>query len=304
MAGQITKASLDALRVQIELIFQSGFEQTSTWYPELATEISSGAESNVYPLIDLALDLREWIGERDLRALQESDYTLKNKHFEGTITLNRDKIEDDVLDFWMRTTVPMLGMRAAKWHDRQLANILLNNAVAYDSEQFFDPNHNNSGTAALATDGTTFNDTRAAMRSFLDPAGAVRDVGDRFALVVAPQLERVARTIVEAEWGPVVPTATAVQHATNVQKGFASVVVVPELAANPNRWFIFAVGLPIKAFLVQTRTAPEIISIDSKAQGGPPFLSNENVYGVDFRSAYGVTLPWLAFANDPDGAMT
>jgi phage major head subunit gpT-like protein len=80
--------------------------------------------------------------------------------------------------------------------------------------------------------------------------------------------------------------------------------VIPELSTNPNRWFLSADGLPIKAFIVQNRQAPEMVVLDNKQAGGAAFHNNENVYGVDFRSAYGVSFPWLMHANDPDAAMT
>jgi phage major head subunit gpT-like protein len=303
--GYISKATLDALRVQFEAKFQEAFEATSAWASELATEVPSDGESNLYGWAENSVEIAEWIGERDMSVLEESDYRLTNRHFQGGIKLNRDKIADDKLGIFTSITIPMFAQRVAKFDDSQLSGILLNNATAYDGEQFFDPNHGNSTSSALDANGVAFAAARAILMSFTDPGGQPRYVGDQFTLVVGPALERTARIVVEAEFNSygVVGTDGAA-HATNVQKGMASVLVVPELVTNPNRWFLFATGLPVKALVMQKRQQPEFVSIENKSEGGRPFTHNENVYGVDFRSEYGVSFPWLAVANDPDAAMT
>ena len=304
--GYISKSTLDALRVQFEAKFQEAFQQTSVWASELATEVPSDGESNLYGWVDNSVEIAEWVGERDMSVLQESDYRLINEHFQGSLKLNRDKIADDKLGIFTSITVPMFAQRVAKFDDSKLANILLNNATAYDGVPFFDPTHSNSVATALDANGVAFSVARAQLMSFTDPGGTPRYVGDKFTLVCGPDLERTARLCVEAEWGSHAGTAgtAGIQHGTNVQKGMASVVVVPELAANPNRWFLFATGLPVKALIMQKRQQPEFQSIESKESGGRPFTHNENVYGVDFRSQYGVSFPWLGYASDPDGAMT
>lgn len=304
MPGIITSANLDDLRVQFEARFQDALQTTPTWWQMIATEIPSSAESNLYGFIENELDIREWVGERELRTVQEQDYRLTNRHWEGTVALNRDKISDDTLGLFSRVTVPMFGSRVAKWHDRQLADFFLNNVNAFDGQPFFDPNNNNSGTDALGADGVAFAAARAAIKSQKDPLGQPRYVGDEFVLVVPPQLERIARTIVDAEWGSIGVVTEGIHQATNVQKGLAKVLVIEELSVNDNRWFLLATGLPIKPFLVQTREGPDFVAKDNKQRDEQPFSKNENVYGVDFRSAYGVSFPFLAFANDPDGAMS
>jgi phage major head subunit gpT-like protein len=319
----ITQARLDALRVQFSDIFQGAFQRTSAWASSLSTEVPSSAESNLYGFVDNTLPIREWLGERVLRTLEESDYRLVNKHWEGAVELSRNKIADDTLDLFATVTLPMFAANVAKWHDRQLSLILRDNAPCFDGGDFFDPAHphpsggtySNSVELAFDAAGDAFASVRAMMQSFVDASGFPRFVGDRFTLVVPPILERRARVVVDAEWAPLgaVNAGTdgvSVQHATNVQRGMADVIVVPELAAVPAnlsvataRWFLFATGTPLRALIVQNREAPELVTIDSKQEDGAPFRRNTNLYGVDFRSAYGVSMPWLAIASDPVAAM-
>lgn len=300
----INATNLQALRVQFEAKFQEGFENTPLWSPELSTEIGSSADANLYGWLENSLSVREWLGERELQTLKENEYRLKNKHFEGSCKLNRDRIADDTLDMFVGVELPMFAETVAKWDDLSLASILLNNATAYDGLPFFDEagavrTYTNSGNLELQADGINFAATRAAMRKFVDVRGIPRYVGNQFVLVVPPDLERIARVVVEAEWN----THASDQHATNVQKGMAKVLVIEELT-NPDRWFLAATGRPIKPFIVQNRQTPNLVAVDNPANGGPPFHENTNVYGVDFRRAYGVSFPWLMYANDPDGAMT
>lgn len=302
MATHIARARLNALRVQFEAKFQEAFQNVGTWNERLATAIPSEAESNLYGWLENEIEIREWIGERELQVLEEKDYRLSNKHWEASVKLNRDRIADDTLGMFVGVTLPMFATRVAKFHDRRLVDFLLNNATAYDGLPYFSPaarSYVNSGTATLGVDGASFSTTRAAMLSYTDPTGESRYLGDQWTLVVPPQLERIARLNVEAEWN----SHSSTQMGTNVQKGFADVLVIPELATNPNRWFLAATGLPIKPFIVQNRSVPEMVTLDDPNMGGLPFTHNENVYGVDFRSAYGVSFPWLMYANDPDAAM-
>lgn len=302
--------SLQALRVQYEAIFQSAFEQTDVWAPSISTEVTSTTAENLYGFLENDLDIREWLGEREIQATQEQAYRLKNKHYEGTRKLNLDQIADDSLGLFASVTMPMFAQRVAKWDDRNIADFLLNNVTAYDGLPFFDVagavrTYTNSTNLELQSDGVNFNVVRAALKSFVDTQGQPRYLGKEFTLVVPPQLETIARRIVEAEWNTygVVGTDGAAMS-SNVNRGLAKVLVIEELAANNDRWFLLATGLPIKPFLIQKRQPPEFQVQDSKAQHSAPFNENMAVYGVDFRSAYGVTFPWLAYASDPDGAMT
>lgn len=310
----ITKANLEALRQGFSARFQDAFSTTDTWADRLSTVIDSDSESEVYGFLDDQVEIKEWLGERRLQSLEESEYRLKNRDFEATISLDRNKVEDDKLGLFSTVTVPQLGRAAAKHHDHQLAGILNGNAPCFDGTNFFSTAHplvgggtySNSYNLALAADGVAFNTVRTNMRTRLDPSGKVRDIGSQFLLVVPPQLERVARIIVESESAPFItdpgtPATSGVAPLTNVQRGFATVEVVPELD-DANRWFLLAVGLPLRPLITQVRRAPEFVQLGAASEHA--MMTNKLLYGVDFRSAYGVSLPFLAAASDPDGAMT
>ena len=102
-------------------------------------------------------DLREWIGDRVVKALVLHDYAIRNKPFEQTIGVSRDAIEDDTYGiFGPRFT--MLGDNA-KRHPDKLIFALLKAGFAtncYDGQYFFDTDHPvtvNGVTASVSNSG-------------------------------------------------------------------------------------------------------------------------------------------------------
>ena len=63
--------------------------------------------------------MKEWIGEREIQNLADKAYNITNKHFEMTVGVNRDDIEDDNLGMY---TLQMQQMgQSAKEHQDILA---------------------------------------------------------------------------------------------------------------------------------------------------------------------------------------
>lgn len=307
MSTHLSDSRLQSMRDGFQVKFQAAFADAGPGaLAPLTTSLTSTAESEVQGFIDDSLTISEWDGQRKAQSTKESTYRLTNKRYQGGTAINRDKIADDKLNLWGGVHVPMLGRAAAAFPDAQLADILLNNATCFDGGPMFDPSHpvtlvggsttTYSNSVALALDETNLITVRAMMRKFTDPTGKYRDVGQRFAIVCGPDLEIPARKLVNAA---LVPSSGG----TNVLQGLADVIVVPQLSSNANRWFYAAIGLPIKPLVRQVREGVSYIIRDASPADCVD-NRNENEYGVTFREAYGVSLPWLMIASDPDGAMT
>jgi phage major head subunit gpT-like protein len=304
MPTPISDSRLQALRDGFKTTFQGAFKDAPTVMDPLTTVVPSDAATEVYGFIEDSLALRAWKrGEqREQKTVSERSYTLTNSRFERMTAVNRDDIADDKLGMWGSVHVPMLGRAAKVFPDQELADILLNNATCYDGGPFFDPSHPIRGSAStysnsvnLALDAANFATVRAMMRKFTDAAGKYRDVGGRFALVVGPELEVAALQLMNA--------TTVTTGGENVLRSMADVIVVPQLSANANRWFLAAIGLPLKPLLRQVREGVTY-TIRDASPAECVDLKNENQYGVAIREAYGVSCPWLMIASDPDAAMT
>lgn len=306
----ITSANLDALRVQFEARLQAGVQTASPWYGELAMDVPSSTRSNLYGLLEDTIEVREWLGEREAQSLKERDYELINKRYEASRKLNRDRIADDNLGLFP-VSMEDMGRAVAVYPDHVFATeCLLNNSMlAFDGLPFFDPSHTRvdgttySNSTNLALNSTNFETVMAAMMSQTNAAGRVIDVGSQFILAVSPALRATAFRIVESETAITVAGSGEAAAVQNANRGAARAIVIPQLATNANRWFVFAVGLGVKPFLRQVREAPRMTVLD-QPEHECVNKRNENEYLVTMREGYGVTLPWLAYASDPDGAMT
>jgi phage major head subunit gpT-like protein len=86
--------------------------------------------------------MREWIGGRVVKNLSLSSYTIKNRKFEDTAAVSRERIEDDQYGVFTPFIAEM--GRAAAVHPDQLVAELLGTGFAtacYDGQNFFDSDH-------------------------------------------------------------------------------------------------------------------------------------------------------------------
>lgn len=147
---KITSAGLDALRVGFKTNFQGGLTQSTSLYSRVATVVPSGAKSERYGWLNKLPAIREWIGDRLIQNLSESDYEIKNRPFELTIGVDRDDIEDDTLGTYAPLFTEM-GMQTANFPDTLVWPLLKAGFATkcYDGQYFFDTDH-----PVLNADGT------------------------------------------------------------------------------------------------------------------------------------------------------
>ena len=169
--------------------------------------------------------------------------------------------------------------------------------MCFDGKPFISDNHtlgyegkkvtaqSNKGTAKLTPD--SYGAARTQMLTLVNDEGEpLRIVPDL--LVVSPQKEAIARTILEA---------TEIHQETNIYKGTAELLVVPELAANPEQWFLLCTKRPVKPFIFQSRRKPQLVAKD-RPNDDNVFWEKEFVYGVDARCNAGYGLWQLAYGSD------
>lgn len=138
----INAALLSALFTGYKALFQQAFAGAPSFWEKVAMLVPSTTAEEQYPwLADLA-DLREWIGDRVVKALAVHSYAIRNKTFEQTIGVSRDAIEDDTYGiFGPRFT--MLGDNAKRHPDKLIFALLKAGFTTpcYDGQYFFDTDH-------------------------------------------------------------------------------------------------------------------------------------------------------------------
>lgn len=93
----ITNASVQALRTNFQTEFRNALGQAPNQRDRIATTITSTTAENTYGWLKKMTGMTEWLGRRTIEGISEAGYTIRNKHYEKTIEVSRNDIEDDNL---------------------------------------------------------------------------------------------------------------------------------------------------------------------------------------------------------------
>ncbi len=303
---QFTPAALDAAFYNIRMDYQAAYDSAKTWYEQVATKVPSAGRENRYAWMKLIPRLREWVGERKFNNLTARAYTLANKDYEDSIAIDRNDFDDNNLGVY-KPAATALGDQAKRWPDDLVATALQagTTALCYDGQPFFSASHpvdsddSSLGTFSNLRTGTAltpanYSAERARMAAYVGednrPMGVMANL-----LVVPPALETTARQILQAEY--IAPVAALGGNAasimqSNVMRGTAELLVVPELGNEPGVWYLADTRKPIKGLIFQERKAPEFAQ-QTESNSESVFLHKEYRFGVDARGNAGYSLPFL-----------
>lgn len=288
----INMQTLKGVFVGFNTLFTKAFTDVTPTYTQVATVVPSTTESETYAWLGDMPGMREWIGEREINNLSSAAYTLKNKDFESTISIERNKIEDDKIGLFS-PAVQMLGHTAARHPDSLVFGLLKKGFTekCYDDEAFFSTTHkvgdkkvSNKGTAKLSQD--SFITARAAIMSMKNTKGASLNLMPNL-LVVPPALEGEARKILIAD---------QIDGTSNMTKGMAEILVVPELAGTDSAWYLLCTQAPLRPLIFQERTKPKLIAKTNETDNNL-FYHKEYVYGVDYRGNAGFGFWQMAYGS-------
>ena len=250
----VNQQALRGIYTSFKVIFQKAFEQNETLWQRIATLVPSETGEENYKWLGKIPHMREWIGDRQIQNLSASDYTIKNKDFELTVSVPRSDIEDDRIGLY-KPIVESIGQSAKQHPDELVFKLLPGGFVnkCYDGKAFFASDHvvgdgkkaksySNKGTARLSR--AAYRAARKAIMSLVDENGdSLNLVPDL--LIVAPANEDVAKEILLAD---------EINGTTNTDKGTAELMVATQLAGkNENSWYLLCTKRPIKPFIFQER---------------------------------------------------
>lgn len=302
MPTTVTPGLLAQINVGLNGRFMRGFQKAELFYNKIAMAVDSTNHSEIYPFLGDIPGLEEWIGERQAKSLKAYDFQIKNRHFEETIKVNRDLIEDNqIAGFYPLAEI--LGARAAEHPDELVASLLSNGFtnLGYDSQAFFSTTHptgsttaSNKGTTALAADGVAYAAARAQMMNLVNDQGKKLNIRPNL-LVVPPALETVGRQLLNNDFVSVSGGSTQ----NNVWKGSADLLVVPQLT-DATDWFLFDTRQLLPAMIFQTRKAAQLVPRVSLTDDNV-FWKNEFVWGVDYRGEAGYAAWQTAFGSQVAG---
>lgn len=142
MPTPITPAQITSLMTGFRRDFQGGLAAAPSQYQQIAMEVPSTSKSNTYGWLGQFPQFREWIGARVIQQLKAHGYTIDNKTWEDTVSINRDDFEDDNLGIYS----PMfqeLGRQGGVQPDFLTFKALADGdkIACYDGQNFFDVDH-------------------------------------------------------------------------------------------------------------------------------------------------------------------
>jgi len=138
----IKAAVLETLRQLFSGLFQDGLNAPGSEWEKIATRIKSSSKGNTYGWMGKFPRLREWIGSRTIKSIQEHGYTIMNKKFESTVGVDRADIEDDNLGMYNPLFLE-LGSSTREHVDENIYELLAAGftTLCYDGQNFFDTDH-------------------------------------------------------------------------------------------------------------------------------------------------------------------
>lgn len=139
---QVTATALAALNTGFKNDFNGGLAGVKPLWDKVATRVTSTRSSNTYGWLGAWPGLRKWIGDRIVKRLSTSSYTVVNESYEETVAVPRTAIEDDEFGIYG----PMMASMAqtVAEHPDELVFGLLKagfTSPCYDGQNFFDTEH-------------------------------------------------------------------------------------------------------------------------------------------------------------------
>jgi phage major head subunit gpT-like protein len=293
----ISSPVLNALRRSFRSLGMEGAESAQPRWSQIAMEVPSSAGSNDYGWLVALPGMVEWVGERQIKNIEEYSFSIKNKDFEATVGVPRNAIEDDTVGNY----APMFrafGESVAYSPDELVFALLPSGFTekAYDGKTFFATDHkvgkgvvSNKGTGKLTA--ARFEEALATMQKVKkendQPLRAFMGEGDRAPLlVVGPSMRATAQKIVGSK--------TSGTNEDNPNYMAAKIMVIPEIT--DDAWFLLDVSKQVKPFILQRRKQPEFVALDNPDDSNV-FHKKQFQYGWDDRKNAGYAFWQFAYGS-------
>ena len=284
----------------LKTTFFKAYDAGTPFYPTVCTEVPSTAKEEKYGWLGTAPVMSEWVDERSAQGLLDHDYTIVNNHYEATLSVDKDSLEDDQTN-QLDTRVSDMASRARRHPDSLLATLLTNgeSTACYDGQYFFDTDHSEGDSGTLdndltydATDHTavTQAEFKLAFKAALEKLlSYTDDRGQPFledwelnssnlVAIVPYQLRQAALETLNAD---------LISNTTNVYQNQARVVVNTRLSSGA-KWYLAYTGAPIKPFIFQNRQPIRSGFLGDQSESG--FMRRYYHFGVDARYNMGYGL--------------
>lgn len=270
-----------------------------SWIDLVSMYFTSDQDSEEYDWLGMSPAMREWVGGRHAKGLNENAYEIKNKLFEATLEISADDLRRDKTG-QLKIRIADLARRAVSHWATLLSTIITNgqSGACYDDSYFYAADHSEgeSGTqsnlltytdvpALAVTERTTPTVTEsidailgciAYMQGIKDDQGEpMNSEAKQFTIMTAPSL-----------WAYLVHATTgeiASGGASNLIKELEKQGYVVQVLSNPRLTYtyefeVLRTDAVAKPFI---RQEEEPITMAAKAEGSEfEFDTNRHQYGI------------------------
>ncbi len=273
--------------------FHNALVAVPTDYQATTMTVPSNGSGVDYAWLSRFPKMRQWVGDKHIKALALGNYYVKNLDWETTIAVDRNDLEDDQLGIY-NAQAQMAGQSAGELYGDIITS--LKNAaftgLGMDGVAYYSDSHtltsadgtvrtqDNKLTAALSAASLSalvgsYGAARQAIMGFADeegqPLGLMPDL-----LEVPPALEAVALIIANAD--------KLADDSPNPYRGTCRVKVNPRLTSS-TAWMLHVSNRgAIKPFVLQTRKAPTFVS-QTSMENDDVFNRREFKFGAEARAA-------------------
>ncbi len=115
------------------------------WAAQVGMAIPSDSETENYKWLGQSPDLREWKGGRHEGTLNKFNFSLTNQLYEATLMMPLAEMRRDKTG-QIRIRIDDMAVKAAAHWDSLLATLIDGNGLCYDGQNFFDTDHDESGS--------------------------------------------------------------------------------------------------------------------------------------------------------------
>lgn len=188
MANKLDATFMENVSKGFSKVFNESLVAQNEDYKKISLEVKSSIIVTDYAWIADLPSMKEWVGERTLKELSASSYTIKKKDWEATIKVHRDNLVYDNLGI-VKPQIQSLAESVSTHYNQMIFKLLEANEECFDGKKFFATDHSvgsttfsNLGSKSLTQDN--FLEARKEMRTLTNSEGV--PLGIRPNLLVVP----------------------------------------------------------------------------------------------------------------------
>jgi len=239
-------ASFEEVNFGFKAAFREAFDGAKSEAIGLATVIKSTDMSEKYAWLGAFPNMKEWLGDRDVKQLSEFNYSIDNKPYEATVEVPMKAIEYDKYGTY-KPAIETMAMNAKKFPSQLVAKVLKDGetGVCYDTKPFFAADHVMGATVYANKAVGVLNTANILagfefMESIKNAEGVTLGIMPTV-LVCGPKNRAAVIQAIDAD--------RLANGATNTTYKMMAYMVLPEIT--DFSWYLLDISAPLKPFICQ-----------------------------------------------------